>query len=1822
MLADKLMKINKKICFGVGALIGAIFFAVQAEAKTVTVAQAFYEVARQKNAQKIEMLLNRGYSIESVNEKGYNPVCLAVAKQDKAAYNILVKYGAKTKPSCLQKISDKEYERFFGTRTSKFKINSDKPYLLGAAALGAGAVAAAYIFRGSTDGGHSERRDTPPDKKTCPNGTYDEETDTCICWNGYEHYGDESACYKSIVNCANQVKDKCKKCDTNYYIEDNKCYAHIAHCKIQKGSLCDICDSGYGTHKGDKKYCYSNIAHCKDQETSNCNECEQGYGTYGGNSVCYETIKHCINQQQSACLQCEPGYDTYGDPHNCYEENPCAAYSHTVPYKENNRVMCRCDENKGYTGEPENCQQAEDGNYQEGEGNKEEWNNLNARYCHSHGKYNINTGLCTCYKGYSSEENGCAECAEGYIDSNGLCYYDLHCSSAAGLVQENDQCVCASGYIEFDGVCTPKIKCPEHHEQKRPGTSVEEVCECKANFDENCENCLSGFSYDAETDSCVRTHFDCEEKWTGIECNICPNQYKITIDEQGVAHCGFECAENRAPYDAETNPDCLACAENYEKSEWTGNCITTECTTGVEGYIKDDQGHCTCDTANGYAMSLLGVCKKKEPDLIGISNRNINNQIVEVANDGDKDGFRDVYGMKAKDDSDNYYDEVYNALSSGGTKEGKLNITNTNAGGNMVYGIYSPNDIYNAAAINNGSGESAAIGEIKIIDSNTLSEIYGIKSDGEGNIFNSLAQGSGQNTADNKGESNADGKIDMKKENTSDGNMIGITGNGNIYNAYASTKDGVAADANANGLIIINHKGHGQVIGIEGISAVHKLNNAYAYLDSPASGAVAKGEIKVSGNNDVYGIWTNGTIANSETQFDKKYNKFNDFTAEGAIEATAKSMGGTAYGMYIGNTGNLEVNVYNAMGYKSTGNITATHETGGSAYGIKNMTKLFEEEQNGRTKSFYNNTYNAFRSSAKYGGEDTAAAGTVTVNIKGGSNALADGVGIYAAGNIFNAYAKSGSDVMLESKGNITVNDESSTSGISLRGIESGGATIANAYATGENKNSTTQAIGNININVSGNKQGGTGKAAGIYSDEPSAMVAQIYNAALINDKSKVEGNINVISNGRSALHRMYGIYASRYQLNGGNPEDGQEKAVYNAYYENEDNVSDGSVLGTINVSTTIPSAVSNAEYYGIYVNEGTAYNAYSTAANADVIGKIKVDTIGGERSGISVGMYGNKASLYNSGANSVIEVKTKRVGNDAYGMKGDNSYIENDALIDVTSESNNAYGLYVDKGQAINNKNGVINVSGKKAGYGIYILSDNTTAGSAKAINLGTINMNGENNVGIYASGTTATVENKGSINILGEAKNDTCTGEDCQNVAIRLENGAQLVNSGEITSSAKIDLATVGGDVILEKGGKFAAEEISGDLKISASTVANTFTNETILADSIKAADVDNLNLDSQSYLYKAKIAANSNENAYDVVMERKDFKEITNDNNVAAYLEKNYENEKNMELFNALKSARTANEAERTNAKVMGTAMLPNIAEEELKVQRSLDRNIINELFRPAEDERKIVGADAMNVGRGNSGTLTGYDINSQSMYAVYDKKLDNNHRWGLGMSMTHTNTDYNDDSSRKNMAFQGYMPFTYSNGKGFSAVSMARIGYADGDYTRRGQDKSYKADTSAWNYGIINEARYTVSTKYANLTPFIGLNAIGWYQKAINEGKDALALHLDAENIFSLESALGLYLDKEIEFNEDNRLNVALGIGYYHEFADPYRGFDAHHGDGVLGNYKLRNKIHSRDRGILSAKVNYDYKNFSIYGELMQYLEEEHPLEVEGGVRYRF
>ena len=88
LLMIKYMKIKRKIVLLAAALVCGVIGVAEAAGGNISVAGG-YELARQNNTQKIETLLERGYSLESIDERGYNSVCISVIRQNRPAYKVL-----------------------------------------------------------------------------------------------------------------------------------------------------------------------------------------------------------------------------------------------------------------------------------------------------------------------------------------------------------------------------------------------------------------------------------------------------------------------------------------------------------------------------------------------------------------------------------------------------------------------------------------------------------------------------------------------------------------------------------------------------------------------------------------------------------------------------------------------------------------------------------------------------------------------------------------------------------------------------------------------------------------------------------------------------------------------------------------------------------------------------------------------------------------------------------------------------------------------------------------------------------------------------------------------------------------------------------------------------------------------------------------------------------------------------------------------------------------------------------------------------------------------------------------------------------------------------------------------------------------------------------------------------------------------------------------------------------------------------------------------------------------------------------------------------
>ncbi|MGN0914026.1 MAG: hypothetical protein ACI4OW_03935, partial [Alphaproteobacteria bacterium] len=600
--------------------------------------------------------------------------------------------------------------------------------------------------------------------------------------------------------------------------------------------------------------------------------------------------------------------------------------------------------------------------------------------------------------------------------------------------------------------------------------------------------------------------------------------------------------------------------------------------------------------------------------------------------------------------------------------------------------------------------------------------------------------------------------------------------------------------------------------------------------------------------------------------------------------------------------------------------------------------------------------------------------------------------------------------------------------------------------------------------------------------------------------------------------------------------------------------------------------------------------------------------------------------------------------GDNAIGMTAGNGSAINKAIIDV----NNGIGMKVTgSGTATNETNGIINVS-NSGRYGMYVTGTgsavnngsivvNNTANSGSvsygmyAVNGGTITNNGtitmtgntDNLIGMYANGAGSSIVNTGEITINSSAlSNATCTPGDTSGCGkfIVVENGATFTNNATVISAAALNLNTFAADslskVMLGRSGSFIAPEISGDAVAAADIVTTgEQLDEYVNEDSFIGEDTG-INVSSGSYMFDASTKTNDNGNI-DVVMSRKAFASIVDNQEIASYLETNYG--LNNSIYNAMMSASSADSFATATAESLGLNLIPNFAKQNLDVIKSLDRQINNAVL--GNDDKKpmraMVGYDFFRRKQDGTGLLSGYKDYANSAYGIFDKAYDNNLRYGFALSFTQLDSDYDNGSERDEFITQAMAILSYDNDD-FSFVSAPRLGIGFGDYERQTSDGTYKADTRNYYYGISNEARKDIDMGSFALQPVAEFNVLGLYQDNMKEKGH---LEVNSANNVSVEGGLGLYAKKEYELTEDDVLKLRLGGTYYHEFNNPYQAAKARI-DGLNGSYHMDSYDAQRDRGVLSARADYKHNEFNFYAEINKYLEEDDGYSINAGVGYRF
>ena len=655
-----------------------------------------------------------------------------------------------------------------------------------------------------------------------------------------------------------------------------------------------------------------------------------------------------------------------------------------------------------------------------------------------------------------------------------------------------------------------------------------------------------------------------------------------------------------------------------------------------------------------------------------------------------------------------------------------------------------------------------------------------------------------------------------------------------------------------------------------------------------------------------------------------------------------------------------------------------------------------------------------------------------------------------------------------------------------------------------------------------------------------------------------IEGHINIHNTGNGNVYGMYG---------------GQQ--LYNATSQN----SNKSSLGTINVTN-----LGNGDVYGMYIPDTDTSARIENVSDERTTSIINLTNTG---NGVTTGMRGGQGvNVLNSGT-----ININNVGDGtAVGLYGNQySKITNTGTINIYRDSfvdktdgktytpqstfgGRAYGIYAEKGSKVINS-GIISVSGASNGQGIY-LEDG------------------------------ATLENSGEVYFNGNSDSIT-TG------------GNTIDIYGDRATRTSVNINDLGGEIILNTGGKFFANSLSGDLAVSEKVTLNSFDDEYNLSGALQTQNAEKLNLASKSVLYTAEKRKND-QNSYDVVLKRRSFDSLLANKDAASFWEDNYRQGNGLGLYNDLKLASSVSELQKKEANLRGADVLPGFRRENALVYNHLSRQFNDNLFNKP-DEKYIGGYKYLDISRDNDGIMQGNDGTSHTAYGLLKDTASNGMTYGLGLTISQLKSDYDNGSERKSNIFGLWAPIGTNFAGGTQWYSKFYAGYEDGSYDRVTALQKYSGDINSYQYGLSNEIRHPLSLGHGVIfSPAAELNLLGVYQEGFNEGESIGAINTKDKNLLSMEGGLGAYLSKELFFGNSHKIGVRIGGIYYVEFLDPDDGYNARM-KGMAGRYKISHKSDD-GRAVFSARVDYTYKNLTLYGLLEQETGDYKAWSIDAGIQY--
>ncbi len=608
------------------------------------------------------------------------------------------------------------------------------------------------------------------------------------------------------------------------------------------------------------------------------------------------------------------------------------------------------------------------------------------------------------------------------------------------------------------------------------------------------------------------------------------------------------------------------------------------------------------------------------------------------------------------------------------------------------------------------------------------------------------------------------------------------------------------------------------------------------------------------------------------------------------------------------------------------------------------------------------------------------------------------------------------------------------------------------------------------------------------------------------------------------------------------------------------------------------------AHISGVIINEkkGTISNTKDHGMRANDTDALNYGTIS------NTGSYGMEAFLS----------KAKAINHGTISNTKDHGMYANHGgtIINLgTIENGGLYGMTATRAlsTAVNEVGATINVTKdgtpSKPNYGMGATN------GGQIINRGTIKLLGKNQYGMYATGTDSTIKTeKGSVIVLGDASNK----------AVFVEKGGVIIeNSGTIQSTNGVfntSEQTSGGKLVMGSGGTIEAESIKGDIYASGALTMSGFDDK---YDTYKMFKTDKIegNIISNSTMFDANLTGKDKYGYYGVEMERKNFAEILDNQELAAILENNYVKEQNTtssstskatsakeDLYGALKlitsSETLGNAVDQTYGEfysVTGKQTFDMIKSS----NRVIRKNVLeSDVVLAPGDAIFIGGANYSQLEEDNDDTLQKYNLDLSGVYFGGEKQLTKNMKVGVVATVGKLDIDYDENGTRNDMQYQAntYMKYKSASNVEYTSMFFAGMTTMETERTLAFTSLHEQMESNSENYYLglhnsMSKKYFSTSGNNTYLKPKAELNFTYLMQGNISEsGK--YALDIDKSNSLSIETGLGVALGKDI-YTKKGKLNLEIGATGYLELGKPYKDLNGKlsvlDGNATIKGYKGNN-----------------------------------------------